>query len=229
LILNHDLPVTRTAGVAYRAPGKAHLRVVTIARARTLVAVRRLDPSRQSTVVRFLIEAGLTREISLSVLPLEGDHLTGVDLAGADMQWANLSTADLRWTNLHGTDLRNAHLEGAHLQRASLQGARLAGAHMRGAALQGANLTGADLQGAQLVAADLKNAQLQGAQLAGADLQGARLDGARLVGKTSTKRTQLPAVFTEVNLTGVSWRGTWCPDGTRSALSTGGCAHHLSH
>src|SRR5216684_1572728 len=65
-----------------------------LARARTLTALRSLDPFRKGILVQFLYEAGL----------IKNDH-TEVDLTGAD-----LSHADLSGANLFGADLRHATL-----------------------------------------------------------------------------------------------------------------------
>lgn len=80
----------------------ASVTVRTIARARTLTALPRLDPDRQVTLMRFLSEAKL-----LPVVELEGVNLTGVGLS-----YANLSDADLSGANLSYADLRGAILNG---------------------------------------------------------------------------------------------------------------------
>jgi hypothetical protein len=86
--------------------------VRTLARARTLTVLERLDPSRKTAVMRFLVEAELVQRV------LERDptiSLSGADLSGADLSKANLSKADLSLIvggNLKA-DLRFADLSGA--------------------------------------------------------------------------------------------------------------------
>jgi Pentapeptide repeats (8 copies) len=73
--------------------------VRTLARARTLTVLRRLDGERKARVLQFLYESGLIDK-----------NRVVVDLVGAD-----LSDAILSKTNLSGTDLREANLSGANL------------------------------------------------------------------------------------------------------------------
>jgi uncharacterized protein YjbI with pentapeptide repeats len=76
--------------------------VRTLARARTLTVLGRLDPSRKTAVMQFLVEAKLVQRV-------EG---TGpiIRLGGADLSFADLSDVDLS----------GAHLRGAKLSRADL-------------------------------------------------------------------------------------------------------------
>ena len=92
----------------------------TLARARALTVLERLDPSRKTAVVQFLVEAKLVQRvvgtgpiISLNGADLSGAYLfssalSGADLERADLGQANLSDADLSWA-----DLREADLDGA--------------------------------------------------------------------------------------------------------------------
>ena len=94
--------------------------VRTLARARALTVLERLDPSRKTAVVQFLVEAKLVQRvvgtgpiISLNGADLSGAYLfssalSGADLERADLGQANLSDADLSWA-----DLREADLDGA--------------------------------------------------------------------------------------------------------------------
>jgi hypothetical protein len=69
--------------------------VRTLARARTLTVLGRLDPSRKEAVMQFLVEAKLVQRVAGT-----GQR--------ADLGQANLSDADLSWA-----DLREADLDGA--------------------------------------------------------------------------------------------------------------------
>jgi hypothetical protein len=76
--------------------------VNTLARARTVSVVQRLDADRNQTVIRFLTEARLTGSaIGLLVeAELQGAHLEGTDLRDADLSGAKLSNADLSGADL---------------------------------------------------------------------------------------------------------------------------------
>jgi uncharacterized protein YjbI with pentapeptide repeats len=151
--------------------------VSTLARARTVTVLQRLDANRNQTVIRFLNEARLPgTAIGLLVgADLQGAHLVATDLGDADLSEANLkgaaltgadlSEANLRGAALTGADLDIATLREANLYLATLREANLTTAYLRDADLRGANLKGADLRGAALGDADLKDADLTGADL----------------------------------------------------------------
>jgi uncharacterized membrane protein len=132
----------------------------TLARARTLTVLRRLDGERKGQVLEFLYESGLiTRANAILVL-------SGADLSDAELLGVYLSGADLSEANLMGTLLNRADLSGASLLFADLSGASLLFAD-----LSAANLSGADLSGAtggteeQLTAAkNLKGATMPNGQ-----------------------------------------------------------------
>jgi hypothetical protein len=109
-----------------------------VARARTLMVLPRLDGERKARVVQFLYESGLIAKgrpildllrADLRGADLNGAHLSGADLFRADLKWAavsfaDLSGADLRRVDLLEADLWDTDLKGADLWRASLRGAR---------------------------------------------------------------------------------------------------------
>ena len=175
--------------------------VRTLARARTLTVLTRLDSRRKGSVVQFLHEASLIKKegpvVSLSAVRLRGADLSHLDLLEANLSGANLNWADLSGTDLSGADLRNAHLSGANLNWADLSGVEMSGADLSdadlsetdlneadlsNAILSGADLGGAVLRDADLIDADLIDADLIGADLSGADLSGAYLNEADLSG-----------------------------------------------
>ena len=149
--------------------------VRSVARARTLAALRGVDGARKATIVQFLYEAQLigyvdSKECVGAIVHLKGSTLVGARLERAWFERANFAGADLR-----GTTLRGATLVGASFARATLVGARLERANFAGADLVGADLTkamleGADLEGTELVDADLSGTKLTGAILTGTDL-----------------------------------------------------------
>jgi hypothetical protein len=76
-----------------------------VARARTLTMLPRLDGDRKARVVQFLHESGLI----------------AVKRPIVDMSGAVLSEADLSWTDPIGADLRGASLSHAYLSEADLR------------------------------------------------------------------------------------------------------------
>jgi uncharacterized protein YjbI with pentapeptide repeats len=166
--------------------------VRTLARARTLTALGRLDPKRKTALMQFLVEAKLVQRvderpplIGLSDANLSGAvlweaDLRGAHLIGADVMDANLMNADLRDADLRDADLSGARLRDADVMDANLMNADLSGAHLREATLWTARLIGADLTNADLRDADLSDADLRGADLSDADLRGADLIDANL-------------------------------------------------
>jgi uncharacterized protein YjbI with pentapeptide repeats len=179
--------------------------VRTLARARTLTVLARLDKDRKESVVQFLLESGLLAKPSKV-------NLNGADLSGIVAHWASLSGADLSGSSLSGADLSGlgmyehnvtdldlstANLRGANLSRTwllrpNLWEADLSGANLYDSELIDANLNGTDLSSANLVQANLSNAQLEEAspdaaafiptKLCDADLSRANLSYADLSG-----------------------------------------------
>jgi len=165
--------------------------VRTLARARTLTVLERLDGDRKRSVVQFLYEAGLLTEGQVVV-----------DLKGADLSEANLDGANLRDANLREANLSNAHLDGANLHKANLHKANLSNAHLREAALHDADLSNAYLSNADLSNAYLRRADLIGAFLRDADLSGAFLKDANLKDANLREANLRDADLREADLSG---------------------------
>jgi uncharacterized protein YjbI with pentapeptide repeats len=176
-----------------------------LARARTLVVLDALGPTRQERALRFLNEAELIQGslpdeqpvITLKYASLPNSELPHrILLRGANLQQANLSGSNLAHIDLRGTYLAGAHLEDADLEGANLEGADLSGAYLGGANLSEANLADVDLSNAERLwergtdrwerGAGLTDADLSGANLSGADLSSAYLGGANLKGANVT-------------------------------------------
>jgi uncharacterized protein YjbI with pentapeptide repeats len=153
--------------------------VSTLARARTLTVLSRLDGDRKVRVVQFLMEAGLLRKEEL-IICLYGADLSGANLSEVsnlykvDLSNVILCGADLSGTFLIEADLSNADLSGANLGEAMLLRADLREANLSGACLIWAHLVGADLRKADLSRADLSDAKLHRSDLREADLSGAK-------------------------------------------------------
>jgi uncharacterized protein YjbI with pentapeptide repeats len=122
--------------------------VRTLARARTATVIQRLDADGNRNVIRFLDEAGLTKDVQSSIrllagVDLQGAHLGGIDLVSTDLNDANLSDADLSKANLLDANLRKAELSNADLRYADLIEANLNDADLSDANLNYANLINA--------------------------------------------------------------------------------------
>jgi hypothetical protein len=151
LVTDKDRPL-------HRSPRSDRLR--TVARARTLTVLSRLDGDRKARVVQFLYESVL---ISIEYAVVD---LTDADLSSANLRTSSLSGAALVYANLHKADLRGAWLVYANLHGADLRGAILSGAVMHGANLSGArettneqleqakSLEGATMPGGQILKSD---------------------------------------------------------------------------
>jgi uncharacterized protein YjbI with pentapeptide repeats len=157
--------------------------VRTLARARTVTLLRRLDSTRNRDILQFLREARLTPSPEIynpTLGPLGGSKISIVrldytDLSEANLRGANLDSFNLRGTDLSGADLRGAYLAWTKLDETNLKGAKLQGANLSGdTSLRNTNLKGASLQGANLSGeVDLSNANLESVNLEGANLEGA--------------------------------------------------------
>ncbi len=100
--------------------------VRTLARARTLTVLGRLDPSGKTALMQFLVEADLVQRVEDGrdpIISLRGADLSEADLFGATLSGADLFGADLSEANLIGAEgITNAELE---QQFASLEGATM--------------------------------------------------------------------------------------------------------
>jgi len=99
--------------------------VRTLARARTLTVLGRLDPSRKTAIMQFLEEAELIQRVEGRAPIID---LSGADLSGADLSGANLTDAGLNEASLSGADLSGANLTSTNLYKANLSGADLSNA-----------------------------------------------------------------------------------------------------
>jgi len=170
--------------------------VSTVARARTLTALIKLDRVRKATVLRFLYESRLIVK-----------HHPVLDLSGADLKGANLTAAGLHGAALHGAQLQGANLSityvdpdtnmlhfTADLIAADLSSADLTRADLSSADLGRTNLSGTNLSGAVLDDADLSSANLNSANLgkpSKADLSGADHDYLGIIWAASLRRANL--------------------------------------
>jgi hypothetical protein len=111
------------------------MEVRSLARARTLSVLERLDPGHKERVMQFLMEDDLVQSIGGRDPVI---RLKGADLKGTDLTNASLSGADLTEANLRDADLTDANLSGARLLYADLGDVDLSGARVNDADLRGA-------------------------------------------------------------------------------------------
>jgi hypothetical protein len=123
------IPKTDQPSLYKARPGDS---LSSVARARTLTVLPRLDKDRKARVVQFLYESGLIAKTRPIVV-----------LIWADLRKAYLRVAILIAADLSGTDLSRAILREAYLLEADLSGAKLSSADLSGADLSGADLSGA--------------------------------------------------------------------------------------
>src|SRR5215218_9643662 len=203
--------------------------VRTLARARTLTVLERLDPSRKTAVMQFLNEAQLIQRvegcepiITLSGANLSGANLLHVNLSGTKLRRADLSAANLNYANLSDADLSGAMLLNADLSEADLSHAILSRAYLRRADLSragpfradlsDANLHYADLSRAFLIEADLSSTYLSHANLFDADLFDANLSDANLIDANLYRARGLTKEQLEKQTS--TLKGATMPDGT---------------
>src|SRR5829696_2767833 len=149
--------------------------VRTLARARTITVVERLNPQRKAEVLRFLVEANLVQSVGgrAPIITLNGADLEGVILSGAVLSKpVHTKTVQTRFgpvvdpANELGPKLWGTNMSGAFLPYADLREAKLTETDLSCADLSYADLRGATLSG------DLSDANLRGALLTGVDLSG---------------------------------------------------------
>lgn len=167
--------------------------VRSIARSRTLTALRGLDNLRKGLLIRFLWESGAILENQLV-------KLKGADINGADLKRANLTGANLSFANLNEADLYKSRLSKVNLSNAQLTNANLSWTDLVAANLYMTNLLGADLSNSALAEANLKLANLKKADLRHAHLRKAALRNANLI-KTNLSHADLAeADFTRAQM-----------------------------
>jgi uncharacterized protein YjbI with pentapeptide repeats len=121
--------------------------VRTLARARTLTVLSRLNSARKARLLQFLYEAGLLHKEKPVI------DLTGADLSAIDLHNKNLSGSGAFLLDFSLYQALNLKLEPG--KAANLRGAILSDANMERAMLEYTDLSGADLRDADLSRASL--------------------------------------------------------------------------
>ena len=164
--------------------------VRTLARARTVTVLPRLDGDRKRSILQFLYESAL----------IDRDHtvvdLTGADLSGATLSGARLGETNLGETNLSGADLSSADLRGADLHDCDLTEANLSG-------LSEAELGETGLSGKRLFLVPSNSVTISGLRelgLTDAQAKAVLVDGAKLRGANLRRAVLSEAAVTKRQL-----------------------------
>ena len=122
---------------------------------------------------------------------LDNEHLSTLDLRGADLSGQEMDALDLS-----SLDLQSANFSGSELYWLMMNNAHCRGANFRGARLSGAMLNGTDLRNCDFTDAYLSYDSLQGAaSVCRSDLRGAVLQGVNLKGCKYDEGTKFPEGF----------------------------------
>ena len=139
-----------------------NLRVKDVARARTLAALRMIQPEHKTILVKFLYEAGMLGSqngaAAKPIIILNGADLKGVNLSHYQMEYISITSAFLNEANLSGAFLFQANLTACDLINADLSGANLDKANLLMADLTGANLKAASMLGTTILDEQLSKA-----------------------------------------------------------------------
>ncbi len=167
-----------------------------------------------------------------------GCNLGGVSWAGQDLSGSDFSGAvSIDGLNLTGATLVDADFTGLTFNNVNLANATLTDATLVDTDLSGpvqAVITGADFTDADLTDAVLSGAVVDGTKFERADLSSAQMNNLNftanleLSGATVALTNFNSTDLTTANLSGVTWNGTHCPDGTNSRDAGGSCQGHLS-
>lgn len=109
-----------------------------------------------------LIASGSCQGVSLGMVNVSGQDLTGIDFRKANLKGANFSGADLTQANFYGADVAGANFENAVLVRATFDTANMQGANFQSARLTGASIKNAVIDGADFLSSFVTDANFSG-------------------------------------------------------------------
>ena len=139
-----------------------NLSIKDIARARTLAALRMIQPEHKTILVKFLYEAGMLGSqngaAAKPIIVLNGADLKGVNLSHYQMEYISITSAFLNEANLSSAFLFQANLTACDLINADLSFANLDGANLLMADITGANLKGTSIVGTTILDEQLSKA-----------------------------------------------------------------------
>ena len=148
LLLDKDRPLLKSATASEVPTETDGEEVRTLARARTLTVLPRLNGKRKRSILQFLYESRLIIKGHV-VVALRGADLTAADLRATNLSAAHLSRTDLRDANLSLANLSGADLRDADLRAANLSLSNLSRVDLSEANLRDANLTNATMPNGQ--------------------------------------------------------------------------------
>jgi uncharacterized protein YjbI with pentapeptide repeats len=147
-----------------------------IARAKTIITLHSINPTRQHLVMQFLEASGLNDLYGDNGGILFKSSMSKSDFAKADFSNSTFIESNFSESTLLGIDFTNSKLMKAKFYKADLQKSKLADAKLEGAELSETKLMEADLS-----YSNLKGAKLSGANLSNSSMIGANLEQATLV------------------------------------------------
>jgi len=196
-------------------------KLLTVVRARTIIALRELDKESMETLFRFLSESRVIHVITLSDLDLRGINLKDIDCSGIDLKGSSLRGAILENVNLQGANLIGCDCFGANFKGVKLDGANFDKASFNFSRLENISAVGAQFrevvfEHANLINIDFSNADLSGFSMPllytsekinfeGAILRNAIFDTVDLTSLNFSKTDLSGATFNEVNLKGANF------------------------
>ncbi|CAF1139824.1 unnamed protein product, partial [Didymodactylos carnosus] len=154
-------------------------KAVPLVHAKTLTALRQLDPKRKVYLVKYLYECKLiARAAYSSVIDMYDADLNNVDFSG---------TSSFSSISLVGAQLVGASFANRNLTYSDFSYANLTGTNFQNCQLQNADFTGAFLQ-----QTDFTNSDLSGADFTETDLTGSNVNAKQLFTTTSFQAAILP-------------------------------------
>ena len=210
--------------------------VATIARAKTLAAIRQLDASRKLRLIEFLYEAKQLQSIgrpldlsdaelnnlnfdsgprihrNLRYLSLTGTLLINSSFSRRDLVYANFSGSDLtdaQFENclLHNADFTHAVIVRANFIAAELPSGQFDYIHSRRASFARANVFNATFTHASLASSDFSNCDCRGTDFSFAKLTDANFDRAHLKRTRFINADVSGATFNQSSFSQTMWNG----------------------
>lgn len=202
LIVSSDLPDFSQSSPQGEIDFQSN-RIITIIRARSLVAMRELDKKNLAIFIQFLSEMNVIQGIPFENLDLSKVHLKNADLSGTQFRRVNFRNAifenvDLRNSNLSGSDMFGSKLRDVVLDSANLEDISFNFSCWRNVSAKGSNLSRVSLH----------HSRLRDVDFAKADLSDSRITLLYEFRRVNFERSILcGAVFETVSLKGMNFLG----------------------
>ena len=159
-----------------------------IFRAKTLAAIRQLDPKRNAFLIQFLYESQLIirRGEKPSVIDLHGANLSYIDLSVSTTR-DDYKRSNMSYLYLSGVDLNNASFRARYLRNSIFSDSTLIRT-----SFQDSDLRDADFFKSSLQFSSFTNTRTSNADFSKANLLGASISADQLLGVFSVSRATMP-------------------------------------